>query len=119
VWLVVRLHRRGEDAAALLVTAFYGLLLSPVSWSHHWVWCVPLLTLLLVKARWWAAAAVAVLFVSQIVMLVPNGGNTEFGWGLGWSVLGNGYVLAAAAGILGLATRELRLVRRSPQVVTV
>jgi len=119
VWLVVRLHRRGEDAAALLVTAFYGLLLSPVSWSHHWVWCVPLLTLLVVKARWWAAAAVAVLFVSQVVMLVPNGGDTEFGWGLGWSVLGNLYVLAAAAGILGLAARELRLVRRSPQVVTV
>ncbi|MBE8523690.1 DUF2029 domain-containing protein [Amycolatopsis sp. H6(2020)] len=119
VWLVVRLHRRGEDAAALLVTAFYGLLLSPVSWSHHWVWCVPLLTLLVVKARWWAAAAVAALFVSQIVMLVPNGGDAEFRWGLGWSILGNGYVLAAAAGILGLAARELRLVRRSPQVVTV
>jgi alpha-1,2-mannosyltransferase len=119
VWLVVRLHRRGEEVAALLVTAFYGLLLSPVSWSHHWVWCVPLITLLLVKARWWVAAAVAVLFVSQIVMLVPNGGGTEFGWGLGWSVLGNSYVLAAAAGILGLAARELRLVRRSPQVVTV
>ncbi|MEV7091415.1 glycosyltransferase 87 family protein [Amycolatopsis sp. NPDC051045] len=119
VWLVVRLHRRGEDVAALLVTAFYGLLLSPVSWSHHWVWCVPLLTLLVGKARWWAAAAVATLFVSQVVMLVPNGGDTEFGWGLGWSVLGNGYVLAAAAGILGLAARELRLVRRSAQVVTV
>ncbi|MEU4253402.1 glycosyltransferase 87 family protein [Amycolatopsis sp. NPDC026612] len=119
VWLVVRLHRRGEEGAALLVTAFYGLLLSPVSWSHHWVWCVPLVTLLLVKARWWAAAAVAVLFGSQVVMLVPNGGDAEFGWGLGWSVLGNVYVLAAAAGILGLAARELRLVRRSPQVVTV
>ncbi|WP_103353135.1 glycosyltransferase 87 family protein [Amycolatopsis sp. CA-128772] len=119
VWLVVRLHRRGEDAGALLVTAFYGLLLSPVSWSHHWVWCVPLLTLLVVKARWWAAAAAGLLFASQIVMLVPNGGGTEFGWGLGWSVLGNLYVLAAAAGILGLAARELRLVRRSPQVVTV
>ncbi|GHG44577.1 membrane protein [Amycolatopsis bullii] len=119
VWLVVRLHRRGEDAAALLVTAFYGLLLSPVSWSHHWVWCVPLITVLLVKARWWAAAAVTALFVSQIVMLVPNGGDAEFRWGLGWSVLGNGYVLAAVAGILGLAARELRLVRRSPQVVTV
>jgi alpha-1,2-mannosyltransferase len=119
VWLVVRLHRRGEDAAALLVTAFYGLLLSPVSWSHHWVWCVPLITLLVVKARWRAAAAVTALFVSQIVMLVPNGGDTEFGWGLGWSVLGNVYVLAAAAGILGLAARELRLVLRSAQVATV
>jgi len=119
VWLVVRLHRRGEDAAALLVTAFYGLLLSPVSWSHHWIWAVPLITLLLVKGKRWAAAAVTLLFVSQIVMLVPNGGDTEFGWGLGWSVLGNIYVLAAAAGIVGLAAREVRLVRRSPQVVTV
>ena len=119
VWLVVRLHRRGEDAAALLVTAFYGLLLSPVSWSHHWVWAMPLITLLLVKGKRWAAAAVTLLFVSQIVMLVPNGGDTEFGWGLGWSVLGNVYVLAAAAGIVGLAAREVRLVRRSPQVVTV
>jgi alpha-1,2-mannosyltransferase len=119
VWLVVRLHRRGEEAAALLVTAFYGLLLSPVSWSHHWVWCVPLITLLVVKARWWAAAAVALLFGSQIVMLVPNGGDTEFGWGLGWSLLGNLYVLAAAAGILGLAARELRLVRRPTRLVTV
>ncbi|WP_410590911.1 glycosyltransferase 87 family protein [Amycolatopsis sp. lyj-23] len=119
VWLVVRLHRRGEDAGALLVTAFYGLLLSPVSWSHHWVWCVPLITLLVVKARWWAAAAVTALFASQIVMLVPNGGNAEFGWGLGWSVLGNLYVLAAAGGIVGLAVRELRLVRRSTGLVTV
>ncbi|HKN53373.1 MAG TPA: glycosyltransferase 87 family protein [Amycolatopsis sp.] len=119
VWLVVRLHRRGEDVAALLVTAFYGLLLSPVSWSHHWVWAVPLLALLAVKARWAGAAAVVVLFASQIVMVVPNGGDTEFGWGLGWSVLGNLYVLAAAVAIVGLAVRELRLVRRSPQVVTV
>ncbi|MFD9891207.1 glycosyltransferase 87 family protein [Amycolatopsis sp. NPDC059027] len=112
IWLVVRLHRRGEEAAALLVTAFYGLLFSPVSWSHHWVWAVPLIVLLLVKGRRIAAGAVFVLFASQIVMLVPNGGDTEFRWGLGMAVLGNLYVLAAAAGILGLAARELRLTRR-------
>ncbi|MFE0028506.1 glycosyltransferase 87 family protein [Amycolatopsis sp. NPDC059021] len=112
VWLVVRFHRRGEEAAALLVTAFYGLLFSPVSWSHHWVWAVPLIMLLLVKGRRIAAGVVFVLFASQIVMLVPNGGDTEFRWGLGMAVPGNLYVLAAAAGILGLAARELRLTRR-------
>ena len=96
VWLVVRLHRRGEDVAALLVTAFYGLLLSPVSWSHHWVWCVPLLTLLVVKARWWAAAAVALLFASQIVMLVPNGGDTRVRLGPG--LVGPGQPLRARGG---------------------
>jgi len=119
VWLVVRLHRRGEDAAALLVTAFYGLLLSPVSWSHHWVWVVPLLTLLVVKGRRWAAVVVALPFASQLVMLVPNGAESEFGWGLGWSVLGNVYVLGAAFAILGLAVRELRTLRRSAQVAAV
>ncbi len=97
VWLVVRLHRRGEDVAALLVTAFYGLLLSPVSWSHHWVWCVPLLTLLLIKGKRWAAAVVALPFAGQLVMLVPNGGEAEFGWGLGWSLLGNVYILGGGA----------------------
>jgi alpha-1,2-mannosyltransferase len=108
-WLVWRLHRRGEDLAALLVTAFLGLLASPVSWSHHWVWAVPLVALLVSKRRWVWAALVAVLFASCVVMLVPNGGDTEFTWGLGRSVLGNAYVLAAALGILGLAARELRL----------
>ena len=108
-WLVRRLHRRGENLAALLVTAFLGLLASPVSWSHHWVWVVPLIALLVAKRRLGWAALVTVLFASCVVMLVPNGGDTEFGWGLGWSVPGNGYVLAAALGILGLTARELRL----------
>lgn len=114
VWLVVRLHRRGEPVAALLVTAFCGLLLSPVSWSHHWVWTVPLLVLLVIRRSWVPAAGVAVLFASGVIMFVPNGGETEFGWGLGWSLLGNIYVLAAATAITGLAVRELR--RGSAQV---
>ncbi|HKS46071.1 MAG TPA: glycosyltransferase 87 family protein [Amycolatopsis sp.] len=112
VWLVRRLHRRGETLAALLVTAFLGLLVSPVSWSHHWVWAVPLIALLAVRGWWLWAAAVAALFVSCVVMLVPNGGATEFGWGPGRSVLGNAYVLAAALGILGMTARELRRTRQ-------
>lgn len=37
-WLA---HRRGHDLLGVLATAFAGLLASPVSWSHHWVWLVP------------------------------------------------------------------------------
>ena len=77
------------------------------------MWAVPLVCLLLVKGRRWWALLVAVLFASQIVMLVPNGGNTEFTWGIGWSVLGNAYVLAAAAAMLTLSIRELRLRSRT------
>ena len=50
VFFARRFHRAGQPLAALLVTAFFGLLLSPVSWSHHYVWVVPLIVLLLVQA---------------------------------------------------------------------
>lgn len=112
VWLVIRLHARGEALGALLVTAFYGLLLSPVSWTHHWVWAVPLTVLLVTRGRRLAACGVVALFASCVVMLVPNGGDAEFNWGLGLSILGNAYVLFAALGIVGLAARELRLARK-------
>lgn len=109
VWLVRRLHGRGDTLGALLVTAFLGLLISPVSWTHHWVWAVPLIAWLAVRGRRWYAVAAVVLFGSAVVMVVPNGGSTEFGWGPLLSLPGNAYVLAAALGILGLTVRELRL----------
>ena len=34
------LHRRGNDVAAFVTVAMAGLLASPVTWSHHWVWLV-------------------------------------------------------------------------------
>ena len=45
--LAVLAHRRGEEAIAIVSVAFTALLVSPVSWSHHWVWVVVLLPLLL------------------------------------------------------------------------
>lgn len=35
--------RRQDALAAFLVVQFVGLLVSPISWSHHWVWVLPLL----------------------------------------------------------------------------
>ena len=40
-------HRRGEEAIAVVVVAFTAILVSPVSWSHHWVWVAVLLPVLL------------------------------------------------------------------------
>ncbi|MEY9875443.1 alpha-1,2-mannosyltransferase [Streptacidiphilus sp. MAP12-33] len=34
-----------------LTVAFTMVLVSPISWTHHWVWCVPLLVLLGAEAR--------------------------------------------------------------------
>jgi alpha-1,2-mannosyltransferase len=35
------LSRAGHEMPALLMTALTGLLASPISWDHHWVWIAP------------------------------------------------------------------------------
>ncbi|MDJ0358750.1 mannosyltransferase [Rhodococcus sp. H29-C3] len=35
--------RRDDRLGILLVVQLLGLLISPISWSHHWVWVMPLL----------------------------------------------------------------------------
>jgi alpha-1,2-mannosyltransferase len=35
------LDRKGQPVLGLLMAALTGLLVSPVSWDHHWVWIVP------------------------------------------------------------------------------
>lgn len=47
-WLMIALFRRDMLVDAALVNALIMLLISPVSWSHHWVW----LTLLLPVLAW-------------------------------------------------------------------
>ena len=41
------LHRAGYTFAGLMVCALTALLISPISWDHHWVWIVPGLTVLI------------------------------------------------------------------------
>ena len=47
--------RIGDEVAALVAVALGGLLASPLSWTHHWVWGVPAV-MVLVSRRQWAAA---------------------------------------------------------------
>ncbi|MGK3708975.1 glycosyltransferase 87 family protein [Arthrobacter sp. IK3] len=46
--LIRRAAGRGEELTAVAATALLMLLISPVSWSHHWVW-VPLFLAVLVR----------------------------------------------------------------------
>src|ERR1700719_2736350 len=43
VWAARRTLRAEEPVLALCCIALFGLVVSPVSWSHHWVWVVPTL----------------------------------------------------------------------------
>jgi alpha-1,2-mannosyltransferase len=40
------LHRAGQPVAGVLTCALTGLLVSPFSWDHHWVWIVPIVVVL-------------------------------------------------------------------------
>jgi alpha-1,2-mannosyltransferase len=54
------LHRRGHAFPGLLTCALTALLVSPISWDHHWVWVAPGLAVLIDagrRARSRAAAA--------------------------------------------------------------
>jgi alpha-1,2-mannosyltransferase len=103
VILVRRLHRAGRALEALLVSGFLALLLSPVSWSHHWVWAVPLITVLAARTHWWRAGALFVVFASCVVLFVPNGGRREFDWNAFELLLGSSYLLVplVSAAVLG------------------
>jgi alpha-1,2-mannosyltransferase len=41
VWAMRRVLRADEPTLALVCVALFGLVVSPVSWSHHWVWVLP------------------------------------------------------------------------------
>jgi alpha-1,2-mannosyltransferase len=50
-----RLLREGDDVAALTAIAMGGLLASPLSWTHHWVWSVPAIMVLVSRRQWVSA----------------------------------------------------------------
>jgi alpha-1,2-mannosyltransferase len=60
------LYRAGHPVPGMLACALTGLLASPLSWDHHWVWVAPGIALLAhlgarearaaVRAAWWMAA---------------------------------------------------------------
>lgn len=89
----------GRNAIALIVVAVVGLLLSPVSWSHHWVWMVPALLMLghlAVQQRSMllaaTAGAVAVGTLVPVHRLLPQGDDRELGWSAWQHWLGNSYL---------------------------
>ena len=52
-WLMRGLFRRGLDIDAALTATVVMLLISPVSWSHHWVWLTLILQVLAYRAWSW------------------------------------------------------------------
>ncbi|NUP26453.1 MAG: DUF2029 domain-containing protein [Nocardia sp.] len=100
---VAAIRRTGTPPMiALAVNAVVALLVSPISWSHHWVWVAPALLAMIGYAttrpwsevRGWyaAAAATAVVFVLAEHNDLPGNDGRELDWSVWDKVIGNGYV---------------------------
>jgi alpha-1,2-mannosyltransferase len=88
--------RRGDRVLGAGLGALAMLLASPVSWTHHWVWAVPLALALWERSRW-AGAAWSLVFVARPVLWPPWGEGREHAWSPLEHVAGNAYLLAALA----------------------
>jgi len=63
----------GNDVNGLVCIGFASLLASPVSWTHHWVWAVLALMVLVQDRRRAAAAVLGAVFVIGPMWLTPRG----------------------------------------------
>ena len=123
VWAAVLWHRLGDVRLAVNLCGVAGLLASPVSWLHHFVWVVPLAMSLLERRPigprrlpvWFLALGwlfVGWVFVAPFTHL-PNGADVE----LRWSWLQ--HLLASITAVVGLALLASAIMIARPRVLTI
>lgn len=107
--LLLARHRwtLGDRVGAVAVCSVATLLASPVAWTHHWVWVIPIGVTLINTARrrarrptrpilavivglvwfWW--------FWARPIWWVPVQGDSANYWTFGQALLGNSYIIFA------------------------
>lgn len=86
LWAAAHAHESGDVLGGVLLCALTGLLVSPISWTHHWVWVAPAIVWAIdrgaratgrVRTAWAAAVALAMaLFAAWFFRLDP--GDTKW-----------------------------------------
>jgi alpha-1,2-mannosyltransferase len=112
-----------DRLGAIVVVQLFGLLVSPISWTHHWVWLIPLMIWLLhgpmreeLGARilgwgWLALTVVGVpwllSFAQPTIWVIPRP------WYLAWA--GLIYIVATLATLAWIASTGSRRWSRCPE----
>ncbi|WP_462416969.1 glycosyltransferase 87 family protein [Kytococcus sp. Marseille-QA3725] len=122
-WLTLR----GERVLGFLVAALATVVASPVSWTHHWVWAVPLAVSLWESAPRVArltghrvehlrtlAGAVALVLIADAHWWAPAREMQELDWSPMQMIVGNDYLLTflLVLGMLGVGVLRGRRIGR-------
>lgn len=114
-----------DRLASLLVVQILGLLSEPVSWTHHWVWVIPLM-IWLIHGPWrdepgaklfgWGWLALMVVSVPTLLAFVQvNNVQISRPWYLAWA--GMVYIFAALATLAWIVVTGRRVASASPVAV--
>lgn len=119
VWAVRRVlapggsPESGEPTLALICVALFGLVVSPVSWSHHWVWALPVVVVTAVVAYRHRSPALALACAAGLALmlwppldLLPEHHEASASW---WrQAVGMSYVWWALAviAVAGITARD-------------
>ena len=113
---IIKAHRRDNAPLAMVITAMFGLVASPTSWGHYWIYAVPAIMVMVAVAIQrqhigWLIAAIAASLVVAIppFFYVAQGGTIMT---LKQQVKANAYTVASlillAAFLLPSGLRWLR-----------
>ena len=113
LWSARVFAARADALSGMASMALAGLLISPVSWSHHWVGAVLIATTLFrIHRRPIVAGCWLLITSSWMIWLVPHGGDVEYQHTLAQLLLGNAYVELGLATVIVLTGHAVRLCRR-------
>ncbi|ANI41417.1 mannosyltransferase [Mycolicibacterium vaccae ATCC 25954] len=108
-----------DRLGAIVVVELFGLLLSPISWTHHWVWLIPLMIWLLhgplrrelgARVLGWGWLALTLIGVPWLLSFAqPSIWVIPRPWYLAWA--GLVYIAATLATLAWIASRGSRRYR--------
>ncbi|MCH9734841.1 MAG: mannosyltransferase [Actinomycetia bacterium] len=105
-----------DRLAAIVIVQLFGLLLSPISWTHHWVWLIPLMIWLLhgplrqrlgARVLLWVWLVLTVVGVPWLLSFAqPSIWEISRPWYLAWA--GLIYIVATLATLAWIAATARR-----------
>lgn len=111
-----------ERLGSLLVVELFGLLISPISWTHHWIWLLPLM-IWLFDGPWRDLPGARALGLGWLLLSVagvpwllsfaqPTIWQIDRPWYLAWA--GLVYIVATLVTLVWMTVSGRREPRRSP-----